>query len=104
VQLAEVIGSVTATVKAESLLSRKLLVVRPLDPEGGEPATADVAVDTVGAGPGDLVLVVRGSAARHTPETRAAVTDATIVAIVDSVDLAVASTRKTNTKTRSSDG
>jgi len=86
-QLAHVLGSVTATAKTESLLSHKLLVVAPLDPAGSDAAAAEVAVDTVGAGPGDRVLIVRGSAARQPPESRAAATDLTIVAIVDSVDL-----------------
>jgi carbon dioxide concentrating mechanism protein CcmL len=87
-ELAHVLGSVTATAKAESLLSHKLLVVQPLDPAGSEAKPAEVAVDTVGAGPGDRVLIVRGSAARQPPESRAAATDLTIVAIVDAVDLA----------------
>jgi microcompartment protein CcmK/EutM len=88
-ELAQVLGSVTATAKTESLLSHKLLVVAPLDPVGSEAKTAEVAVDTVGAGPGDRVLIVRGSAARQPPESRAAATDLTIVAIVDAVDLAI---------------
>ena len=86
-ELAHVLGSVTATAKTESLLSHKLLVVQPLDPAGSDARAAEVALDTVGAGPGDSVLIVRGSAARQPPESRAAATDLTIVAIVDSVDL-----------------
>jgi ethanolamine utilization protein EutN len=89
-QLAEVIGSVTATVKAASMERHKLLLVRGVDAAGdaGAAGAPDVAVDTVGAGPGDRVLVARGSAARQAHETRSSVTDATIVAIVDAVDLA----------------
>ena len=87
-ELAQVLGSVTATAKAESLLSHTLLVVQPLDPAGSNVKAAEVAVDTVGAGPGDRVLIVRGSAARQPSESRAAATDLTIVAIVDAVDLA----------------
>ncbi len=86
-ELARVLGSVTATAKTESLLSHTLLVVQPLDPAGADARPAEVAVDTVGAGPGDQVLIVRGSAARQPPETRAAATDLTIVGIVDAVDL-----------------
>jgi carbon dioxide concentrating mechanism protein CcmL len=98
-ELAHVLGSVTATAKTESLLSHKLLVVQPLDPAGSDVKSAEVAVDTVGAGPGDRVLIVRGSAARQPPESRAAATDLTIVAIVDAVDLAERPTtaRKPNT-------
>lgn len=87
-ELADVLGSVTATVKADSLLQRKLLIVQPHDPVGSGASVAEVAVDTVGAGPGDRVLLVRGSAARQPPESRSVATDLTIVAIVDAVDLA----------------
>ena len=96
------LGSVTATAKTESLLSHKLLIVQPLDPAGSDARPAEVAVDTVGAGPGDQVLITRGSAARQPPQSRAAATDLTIVAIVDAVNLhAGASSRKQPTKTRS---
>jgi microcompartment protein CcmK/EutM len=109
-ELARVLGSVTATAKSESLLSHTLLVVAPQDPTGAESRPAEVAVDTVGAGAGDDVLIVRGSAARQPPQSRAAATDLTIVAIVDSVDIPErtstrqparrASTRQAATKTR----
>jgi microcompartment protein CcmK/EutM len=115
-ELAQVLGSVTATAKTESLLAHKLMVVQPLDPAGSDarpagsdarPAGSDarpaeVAVDTVGAGPGDRVLIVRGSAARQPPESRATATDLTIVAIVDAVDLSTGtSAAQEPTKTRS---
>jgi microcompartment protein CcmK/EutM len=101
-ELARVLGSVTATAKTESLLAHKLLVVEPQDPAGSDDRPAEVAVDTVGAGPGDSVLIVRGSAARQPMESRAAATDLTIVAIVDSVDLVSGgSTTGMPTKTRS---
>jgi carbon dioxide concentrating mechanism protein CcmL len=100
-ELALVLGSVTATAKTESLLSHKLLVVQPQDAAGSNSRPSEVAVDTVGAGPGDHVLIVRGSAARQPPQSRAAATDLTIVAIVDSVDIPKrASTRQQATKTR----
>lgn len=101
-ELARVLGSVTATAKTETLRSHKLLVVQPLDPAGSTGRSAEVAVDTVGAGPGDQVLIARGSAARQPVESRAAATDLTIIAIVDSVDLSDGkSTRRDPTKTRS---
>jgi microcompartment protein CcmK/EutM len=103
-ELARVLGSVTATAKVESLLSHTLLVVQPQDPAGSEGRPAEVAVDTVGAGAGDQVLIVRGSAARQPPQSRAAATDLTIVAIVDSVDIPERAsgrqTRQQATKTR----
>jgi microcompartment protein CcmK/EutM len=107
-QLAHVLGSVTATAKTEGLLSHKLLVVAPQDPAGSDVGPPEVAVDTVGAGAGDRVLIVRGSAARQPLESRTAPTDLTIVAIVDSVDISPAATRadattrtRTRTRTRS---
>ncbi len=101
--LALVLGSITATAKTESLLAHTLLVVQPIEPQGRlSRRPSEVAVDTVGAGPGDRVLIARGSAARQPPETRAAATDLTIVAIVDSVDLSpTRSTGQETTKTRS---
>jgi microcompartment protein CcmK/EutM len=84
-QLGRVLGTVTATVKSPSLQSHTLLIVEPVgvtDPSGDPP---QVAVDTVGAGQGDLVLLVRGSSVRQVPETRAVATDLAIVAIVDAV-------------------
>jgi carbon dioxide concentrating mechanism protein CcmL len=82
------------------------LVVQPHDATGGNVGSVEVAVDTVGAGPGDRVLIARGSAARQPPESRSAATDLTIVAIVDSVDLSprgsahVEITNRTRTRTR----
>src|SRR5262245_11768174 len=88
--IAEVLGSVTAPQQVPSLKSHRLLAIRPIDVAGDENTTGGppaVAVDLVGAGPGNRVLVATGSAARLAPETRAVTTDLTIVAIIDSVDL-----------------
>jgi ethanolamine utilization protein EutN len=74
-----VVGSTWATVKAPGLERFKLLEVRP---ENGDRPQL-VAVDGVGAGEGDLVLVATGAAARELEATRGIPTDATIVAIVD---------------------
>lgn len=78
-QLCRVVGSTVATVKAPGLADFKLLNVKAENGEGVE----FVAVDGVGAGLGDLVLVALGSAARGLESTRDVATDATIVAIVD---------------------
>jgi carbon dioxide concentrating mechanism protein CcmL len=87
-QLGEVLGSVTAPQQVSSLASHRLLVVRRMQVDDeDDPRECEVAVDLVGAGPGDRVLLAAGSAARITPETRSVATDLTIVAIVDSVDL-----------------
>jgi ethanolamine utilization protein EutN len=77
--LCRVVGSTVATIKAPGLERFKLLEVRP---DGGD-RPGFVALDGVGAGEGDLVLVATGSAARELEATRGMPTDATIVAIVD---------------------
>lgn len=89
--IARVVGSVVATQKTASLTGRKLLTVEPLQlgPEDAEELTSThrllVAVDAVGAGVGETVLVVHGSSARLTPETENLPVDAVIVGIVDAV-------------------
>jgi ethanolamine utilization protein EutN len=91
--LARVTGSVVATQKVASMTGRKLLTVEPLRVD---PALRDrlittgrtfVVVDTVGAGQGELVLIVQGSSARMTPETEKLPVDAVIVGIVDTVNV-----------------
>lgn len=87
--LAKVVGNVVSTRKVEKLTGSKLLLVEPVDFEKqqslGQPL---VAVDAVGAGEGELVLVVQGSSSRLTPATENSPVDATIMAIVDFIDLA----------------
>ncbi len=87
-ELARVIGSVTATLKDGGLGGVKLALVEPVDPAGAVRGPAEVAVDPQGAGVGELVLLVRGSAARQPERTRGLPTDLTVVAIVDEVSLA----------------
>lgn len=84
-QFATVVGQCTATVKDASLEGRKLALVQPSDPDGNPIGPVEVALDTTGAGSGQLVLVVRGSAARLPADTRQLASDLTIVAIVDQV-------------------
>ncbi len=89
--VAKVTGAVVATQKVQSMVGHKLLVVEPyrLDSEtrGSLKTTGRtfVAVDTVGAGEGEFVLVTQGSSARLTPETKDLPIDAVIVGIVDTV-------------------
>lgn len=86
-RIARVIGSAVSTIKADSLTGRKLLVLRsasPADELTGEPF---VAVDAVGAGEGELVLVADGSAGRQTPQTEGAPVDAVIIGILDSLEI-----------------
>ncbi len=79
-----VIGQAVATVKTESLRAVSLMLVRPADNSGAETGDAFVAVDTVGAGDGELVLVAQGSAAREAVRAVGPI-DAAIVAILDSL-------------------
>src|SRR5438270_1970116 len=91
--LARVIGSVVSTHKVESMTGRKLLTVEPLriDPAQRDRLVGTgrtfVCVDTVSAGQDELVLIVQGSSARLTPETEKLPVDATIIGIVDSVNV-----------------
>jgi len=83
-QLARVIGTVVATVKNESLQGRTLLVVQTLD-KNLEPAGKPmVAVDSVGAGIGELVFWCRGKEASFPFKREDTPTDCTIIGIVDS--------------------
>lgn len=89
--VAKVTGSLVATQKVDSMTGRKLLVVEPfrLDPETRDRLKSAgrtfVAVDTVGAGEGELVLITQGSSARLTPETKNLPIDTVIIGIVDTV-------------------
>lgn len=89
--VAKVTGAVVATQKVDSMVGHKLLVVEPyrLDPESRRSLKTTgrtfVAVDTVGAGEGEFVLITQGSSARLTPETKNLPIDTVIVGIVDKV-------------------
>jgi microcompartment protein CcmK/EutM len=89
--VAKVTGSLVSTQKVASMTGHKLLLVEPyrLDPDQRKSlktaARTFVAVDTVGAGEGDFVLVTQGSSARLTPETKNLPIDTVIIGIVDSV-------------------
>lgn len=85
--LARVVGTVVSTRKDEELEGLKLLVVRPCDFEGAPTGAPVVAVDAVGAGVGEVVLFASGSSARQTRVTRDRPVDATIMAIVDYIEL-----------------
>jgi ethanolamine utilization protein EutN len=89
--VALVTGSVVATHKAESMTGHKLLVVEPyrLDDKTRTKLVSTgrtfIAVDTLGAGEGQFVLVTQGSSARLTPETKTLPIDAVIIGLVDTV-------------------
>lgn len=79
--IGKVVGSIIATRKNERLIGQKLLVIRPLD--NMEKKGEFVAIDNVGAGIGETVLVATGSAARVGCDLENAPVDAAIVGIVD---------------------
>lgn len=84
-ELARIEGSVVSTVKVDRLQGHKLMLIALLKPDMSPSGTFLVAVDTVGAGVDEVVLVVRGSSARQTDRTAKVPTDTTIVGIVDGV-------------------
>ena len=86
-QLAEVIGTVVATRKEESLRGVKLLVLKAVDVNRKALGSYVVAVDAVGAGPGELVLYAAGSSSRMTELTQDKPVDAVVMAIVDSLEI-----------------
>jgi len=85
--LAKVIGTVWATRKDEKLVGTKLQIVKPVDLNYKLKEGFLVAVDAVGAGVGEIVIVVQGSSARQTLLTENKAVDATIMAIVDKLDV-----------------
>ena len=83
---ARVVGTVVATVKDEKLVGTKLLMVQPVSEEGKARGNSIVAVDAIGAGEGELVLLVQGSSARQTVRTEGTPVDCVVAAIVDTIE------------------
>ena len=87
--LGKVIGTVWSTKKDEKLVGAKFLIVRKLDLDLNEKSDFVVAVDSVGAGEGEVVLVATGSSSRQTHFTQDKPIDAVIMAIVDKLDISI---------------
>lgn len=85
--LGRVIGTVWSTKKDEQLVGAKFLIVQELDLDLKEKERFVVAVDSVGAGDGEVVLVATGSSSRMTTFTKDKPVDAVIMAIVDKLDV-----------------
>ena len=85
--IAKVVGTAVSTIKDEKLTGRKLLVLRPTDERGNPTGKPYVAIDTVDAGVGDLVLTASGSSARQTTITKDTPVDAVIMAMIDSLEV-----------------
>ncbi|GIK63653.1 MAG: ethanolamine utilization protein EutN [Chloroflexota bacterium] len=86
-QLAQVVGTVVATQKSQRLDGLKMLILRPFGLDGKLGSGYLVALDAVGAGPGEVVLYCTGSSARQTEATKDRPADAVIMAIVDTVEV-----------------
>lgn len=86
--LGRVIGTVWSTKKDENLVGAKFLIVRELSLDLKEKERFVVAVDSVGAGEGEIVLVATGSSSRMTSFTKDKPVDAVIMGIVDKLDVA----------------
>jgi ethanolamine utilization protein EutN len=91
--LARVIGSVVSSKKEETMRGQKLLLLRPMLVDEAKPAqfragtNTIVAVDTLGAGEGHLVLFCQGSSARQAAGMKSLPVDAVVVGIVDAVEV-----------------
>jgi len=98
--LARITGNVTATQKVDAMVGQTLFVVEPLrvNEKNGEDLQPTgrtfIAVDTVGAGEGEVVLIVQGSSARFTEDTKTLPIDCAIIGIVDDVRLGASSIYK----------
>ena len=92
--LARVEGSIVATKKNPKMTGQKFLICRPLvidSPQATDfklGTSTVVAVDTLGAGEGEIVLIVQGSSARLAAADKDAPVDAVVIGIVDTVDVA----------------
>ena len=86
--LGKIVGTVVSTKKDEKLQGLRFQMVAYIEPQGKPTGATVVAVDSVGAGVGETVLVASGSSARLTHVTEGKPVDAIIMAIVDEVDMA----------------
>src|SRR6188508_1188990 len=85
--IGQVVGTVVASIKDPKVAALKFQIVQELDEQNRPRGRYVVAVDTVGAGQGDLVLFAQGSSARQTTATDGRPIDAAIFAIIDSWDV-----------------
>ena len=85
--LGKIIGTVWSTRKDENLVGSKFMIVQQLKLDLTPKENNVIAVDSVGAGVGEIVLVAQGSSARQTTFTKNKPIDAVIMAIVDKLDV-----------------
>jgi microcompartment protein CcmK/EutM len=85
--LARVVGSVVATRKDPRLEGKKLLILKPIAPDGTDESGYVISVDTVGAGYRERVIAVAGSSARMAEGCRDQPVDSAVIGIVDDIRL-----------------
>ena len=85
--LGRIVGRVVSTMKNPSLEGKKILIVQPIDPYGKDHGEKLLALDSVGAGSGELVYFCRGREASFPFSPDETPTDRTIVGIIDRIDL-----------------
>jgi len=86
-QMGKIVGTVVSTIKNEKLDGLRFQLVKYVDSSGAPTGSQVVAVDSVGAGVGDIVLIASGSSARLTDRTEGKPVDAVIMAIVDILEV-----------------
>lgn len=86
-QIGKIVGTVVSTRKDEKLEGLRFLIVKYVDADGKPTGGMVIAVDSVGAGIGEIVLVASGSSARQTNITEGKPVDAIIMAIVDVLEI-----------------
>ncbi len=84
--IGRILGTVVSTQKDERLQGKKLLIVKPIDLDGSDQSGYVVAVDTVGAGVNERVLVVGGSSARMAEGNKDCPIDSAIIGVIDTID------------------
>jgi len=85
-QMGKVVGNLVSTQKDESLVGKKLMIVSIINSDGSGTGREEVAVDTVGAGIGEYVLLTRGASARKIFSSSAEAVDNSIIGIIDSFE------------------
>ncbi len=85
--IGRILGTVVSSQKDERLLGKKLLIVKPINLDGSDQNGYVVAVDTVGAGFHEKVIVVAGSSARLAEGNKDCPVDAAIIGVIDTIDI-----------------
>ncbi len=85
-ELGKVVGTVVSTIKDKKLSGSKLMIVNLVSPDGKASSGNVIAVDTVGAGIDEMVILVRGSSARQAVNMESVPTDTCIIGIIDTME------------------